>query len=143
MDLIVRPIMDRRPHYAPHELHANELILLPYYITGVPLAGSMAPRPDAARATCPACTRSIGAPAFRPTRWTLNCGWIVAHIACHDTPRSASLLLRCTVGFHGRRGLHQGLTVAEIEEVMTHQCLYIGFPGLSTPMRAARVAFDR
>lgn len=45
--------------------------------------------------------------------------------------------------FHVPAGLNHGLTRTEIEEVMTHLCLYAGFPKAVDGMRAARAAFAR
>ncbi len=45
--------------------------------------------------------------------------------------------------FHVPAGLNHGLTREEIEEVMTHLCLYAGFPRAVDGMRAARAAFAR
>ncbi len=47
------------------------------------------------------------------------------------------------LAFHVPAGLNHGLTRAEIEEIMTHLCLYAGFPRAVDGMRAARQAFAR
>jgi len=46
------------------------------------------------------------------------------------------------LAFHVPAGLNHGLTREEIEEVMTHLCLYAGFPRAVDGMRAARRAFE-
>jgi 4-carboxymuconolactone decarboxylase len=43
--------------------------------------------------------------------------------------------------FHVPAALHHGLQREEIEEIMTHRCLYAGFPKAVDGMRAARRAF--
>ena len=45
------------------------------------------------------------------------------------------------LAFHVPGGLNHGLTREEIEEIMTHLCLYAGFPRAVDGMRAARRAF--
>ena len=45
------------------------------------------------------------------------------------------------LAFHVPAGLEHGLTREEIEEIMTHLCLYAGFPRAVDGMRAAREAF--
>ena len=45
------------------------------------------------------------------------------------------------LAFHVPAGLNHGLTREEIEEIMTHLCLYAGFPRGVDGMRAARKAF--
>ncbi len=45
------------------------------------------------------------------------------------------------LAFHVPAGLNHGLTRDEIEEIMTHLCLYAGFPRAVEGMRAARRAF--
>lgn len=55
----------------------------------------------------------------------------------------ATLGQEAELGFHVRGGLNHGLTVDEIEEVMTHLCLYIGFPRAVDGMRAAKAVFDK
>ena len=47
------------------------------------------------------------------------------------------------LAFHVPAGLNHGLTREEIEEVMTHLCLYAGFPKAVDGMRAARNAFAK
>ncbi len=47
------------------------------------------------------------------------------------------------LAFHVPAGLHHGLSREEIEEVMTHLCLYAGFPRAVDGMRAARAAFAK
>ena len=47
------------------------------------------------------------------------------------------------LAFHVPAGLNHGLTREEIEEIMTHLCLYAGFPRAVDGMRAAREAFAR
>ena len=47
------------------------------------------------------------------------------------------------LAFHVPAGLNHGLTREEIEEVMTHLCLYAGFPKAVDGMRAARTAFTK
>lgn len=47
------------------------------------------------------------------------------------------------LAFHVPGGLNHGLTREEIEEMMTHLCLYVGFPRAVDGMRAARQAFER
>lgn len=47
------------------------------------------------------------------------------------------------LAFHVRGGLNHGLAVADIEEVMTHLCLYVGFPRAVEGMRAAREVFAK
>lgn len=46
------------------------------------------------------------------------------------------------LAFHIPAGLNHGLSRDEIEEVMTHLCLYAGFPRAVDGMRAARRAFE-
>ena len=46
------------------------------------------------------------------------------------------------LAFHIPAGLNHGLTRDEIEEIMTHLCLYAGFPRAVDGMRAARRAFE-
>ncbi len=45
------------------------------------------------------------------------------------------------LAFHVPAGLNHGLTREEIEEIMTHLCLYAGFPRGVDGMRAAKKAF--
>ena len=45
------------------------------------------------------------------------------------------------LAFHIPWGLNHGLTRAEVEEIMTHLCLYTGFPRAVEGMRAAKHAF--
>lgn len=47
------------------------------------------------------------------------------------------------LAFHVPGGLNHGLTREEIEEIMTHLSLYIGFPRAVDGMRATREAFAR
>jgi len=47
------------------------------------------------------------------------------------------------LAFHVPGGLQHGLTREEIEEVMTHLCLYAGFPRAVDGMHAARRAFAK
>ena len=47
------------------------------------------------------------------------------------------------LGFHIPAGLHHGLTRVEVEEIMTHLCLYAGFPRSVDGMRAAKEAFAK
>jgi 4-carboxymuconolactone decarboxylase len=47
------------------------------------------------------------------------------------------------LAFHVPAGLAHGLTREEIEEIMTHLCLYAGFPRAVDGMRAARLAFAK
>ena len=47
------------------------------------------------------------------------------------------------LAFHVPAGLAHGLTRVEIEEVMTHLCLYAGFPRGVDGIRAARAAFAK
>ncbi len=46
------------------------------------------------------------------------------------------------LAFHVPAGLNHGLTREEIEEIMTHLCLYAGFPRAVDGMRAAKAAFN-
>ena len=46
------------------------------------------------------------------------------------------------LAFHIPWGLNHGLTRAEVEEIMTHLCLYTGFPRAVEGMRAAKQAFS-
>ena len=47
------------------------------------------------------------------------------------------------LAFHVPAGLQHGLTREEVEEIMTHLCLYAGFPKAVDGMRAARHAFAK
>ena len=47
------------------------------------------------------------------------------------------------LAFHVPAGLNHGLSRVEIEEIMTHLCLYAGFPKAVDGMRAARAAFAK
>ena len=47
------------------------------------------------------------------------------------------------LAFHVPAGLNHGLTRTEIEEIMTHLGLYIGFPKAVDGMRATKDAFDK
>lgn len=47
------------------------------------------------------------------------------------------------LAFHVPGGLNHGLKAEEIEEMMTHMCLYVGFPRAVEGMRAARQAFKK
>ena len=47
------------------------------------------------------------------------------------------------LAFHVPAGLNHGLSREEIEEVMTHLCLYAGFPRGVDGMHAARRAFAK
>ncbi len=47
------------------------------------------------------------------------------------------------LAFHVPAGLNHGLTRVEIEEIMTHLCLYAGFPRAVDGMRAAKEAFAK
>lgn len=47
------------------------------------------------------------------------------------------------LAFHVPAGLAHGLTREEIEEIMTHLCLYTGFPRAVDGIRAARLAFAK
>jgi len=47
------------------------------------------------------------------------------------------------LAFHVPAGLNHGLSREEIEEIMTHLCLYAGFPRAVDGMRAAREAFAK
>ena len=49
----------------------------------------------------------------------------------------AALGQEAELTFHVHGGLNHGLTADEIQEVMTHLCLYIGFPRAVEGMRAA------
>ena len=55
----------------------------------------------------------------------------------------AALGQEAELAFHVRGGLNHGLSAADIEEVMTHLCLYIGFPRAVDGMRAAKEVFAR
>ncbi len=46
------------------------------------------------------------------------------------------------LAFHVPGGLNHGLTQEEIEEMMTHLCLYVGFPRAVEGMRAVKKALD-
>jgi 4-carboxymuconolactone decarboxylase len=47
------------------------------------------------------------------------------------------------LAFHVPAGLNHGLTRVEIEEIMTHLCLYVGFPRAVDGIRAAKAAFAK
>ncbi|MBV1876569.1 MAG: carboxymuconolactone decarboxylase family protein [Pseudomonadales bacterium] len=47
------------------------------------------------------------------------------------------------LAFHVPGGLNHGLKAEEIEEMMTHMCLYVGFPRAVDGMRAARQAIEK
>ena len=47
------------------------------------------------------------------------------------------------LAFHVPGGIHHGLSRVEIEEIMTHLCLYAGFPRGVDGMRAAKAAFAK
>ena len=47
------------------------------------------------------------------------------------------------LAFHVPGGLNHGLSREEIEEIMTHLCLYVGFPKAVDGMRATREAFAK
>ena len=47
------------------------------------------------------------------------------------------------LAFHVPGGLNHGLTAEEIEEMMTHMCLYVGFPRAVDGMRAAQQAIEK
>lgn len=47
------------------------------------------------------------------------------------------------LAFHVRAGLNHRLAMADIEEVMTHLCLYVGFPRAVEGMRTAREVFAK
>lgn len=47
------------------------------------------------------------------------------------------------LAFHIPGGLHHGLRREEIEEIMTHLCLYVGFPRAVDGMHAAQRAFEK
>lgn len=47
------------------------------------------------------------------------------------------------LAFHVPAGLNHGLTREEIEEIMTHLCLYAGFPRAVDGMRASKEAFEK
>ena len=47
------------------------------------------------------------------------------------------------LAFHVPAGLNHGLSREQIEEIMTHLCLYTGFPRAVDGMRAARAAFAK
>ena len=55
----------------------------------------------------------------------------------------AALGQESELSFHVRGGLNHGLTRDEIREVMTHLCLYIGFPRAVQGMRTALDVFAR
>ena len=55
----------------------------------------------------------------------------------------AALGQEAELAFHVRGGLNHGLTAEEIQEVMTHLCLYIGFPRAVEGMRAAMAVLDK
>jgi len=55
----------------------------------------------------------------------------------------AALGQEAELAFHVPAGLNHDLTRVEIEEIMTHLCLYIGFPRAVDGMRATRAAFAR
>ena len=55
----------------------------------------------------------------------------------------AALGQQSELAFHVRGGLNHGLTAEEIREVMTHLCLYIGFPRAVSAMRTATEALQR
>ncbi len=55
----------------------------------------------------------------------------------------AALGQEAELAFHVPAGLNHGLTREEVEEIMTHLCLYIGFPRAVDGMRATRAAFAK
>jgi 4-carboxymuconolactone decarboxylase len=55
----------------------------------------------------------------------------------------ASFGLAAELAFHVPAGLNHGLTRVEIEEIMTHLCLYAGIPRGVEGMRATRAAFHK
>ena len=55
----------------------------------------------------------------------------------------AALGQEAELAFHVPGGLNHGLTAEEIEEMMTHMCLYIGFPRAVDGMRAAKLAIKK
>ena len=55
----------------------------------------------------------------------------------------AALGQESELSFHVRAGLNHGLGRDEIREVMTHLCLYIGFPRAVSAMRTTMDVFDR
>ena len=55
----------------------------------------------------------------------------------------AALGQEAELAFHVRGGLNHGLTAEEIQEVMTHLCLYIGFPRAVEGMRATMAVLDK
>lgn len=55
----------------------------------------------------------------------------------------AALGQETELAFHVPGGLNHGLSRVEIEEIMTHLCLYIGFPRAVDAMRAAKAAFEK
>ena len=55
----------------------------------------------------------------------------------------AALGQESELAFHVPAGLNHGLSREEIEEIMTHLCLYVGFPQAIAGMRAAMTAFAK
>ncbi len=55
----------------------------------------------------------------------------------------AALGQEAELAFHVPAGLNHGLSRDQIQEIMTHLCLYIGFPRAVEGMRAAMEAFAR
>lgn len=55
----------------------------------------------------------------------------------------ASFGLTAELAFHVPAGLRHGLSRVEIEEIMTHLCLYAGIPRGVEGIRAARSSFDK
>ena len=54
-----------------------------------------------------------------------------------------ALAQEAELSFHVRAGLNHGLTRDEICEVMTHLCLYVGFPRAVQGMRTSMEVFGR
>ena len=103
---------------------------------------------DDPRADLKALTTHLGGVGDWAMKWAFGEIWARDELSRRDRSLAVIAIL-ATLGqdaelaFHVPGGVNHGLTRDEIEEVMTHLALYIGFPRAVDAMRATREAFER
>jgi 4-carboxymuconolactone decarboxylase len=108
-------------------------------------AGRAAADPADALAGIEAALGGVGTMAMR---WAFGEIWCRPGLSRRDRSLAVIAILTSLgateeLAFHVPGGLNHGLTRDEIEEVMTHLTLYVGFPRAVQGMRAARAAFAK